>query len=127
MCAPAASIAVEIADTEQKRELGLMYRTSLPRRSGMIFVFDRDQPVYFWMKNTLIPLDMVFAGADGRVRSIAANVPASALHSADEAVARRNGRAKYVLELNGGEASADGLTPGKTLGLLLSRTHRSCQ
>ena len=106
-----------------------MYRTALGRHTGMIFVFDRDQPVNFWMKNTLIPLDMVFIAADGRVRTVAANVPASTTKTPEDEIARRAGSAKYVLELGAGEASLDGLTPGNvaTVRLHQRRRQRACQ
>ncbi len=60
---------------EAQREHGLMDRTAVAPHTGMIFVFDRDDAVAFWMKNTLVPLDMIFVGADGTVRRVSANVP----------------------------------------------------
>src|SRR5579885_2114836 len=62
---------VEIADTDATRERGLMYRRDLPAGRGMLFDFFKDQPVGFWMKNTYIPLDMIFIRGDGRIVSIA--------------------------------------------------------
>ena len=118
--APKAELSLEIADTQSKREYGLMNRTHLIAHTGMVFVFDQDGPVAFWMKNTLIPLDMVFVGADGRVRSVSANVPASTLQTPDTKVARRTGNAKYVVELAAREAAADGLVPG----CLIPELHR---
>src|SRR5215469_11738281 len=56
--APAASVRLEVAVTPDQQERGLMYRTSLPPHTGMLFVFDADQEVAFWMKDTLVPLDM---------------------------------------------------------------------
>lgn len=113
--APKAQLLVEVADTGAKRERGLMNRLYLGRHRGMIFVFDRDAEVTFWMKNTLVPLDMVFVAGDGRVRSVAKNVPRSFASTRDEDVARRNAKAKFVLELNAGEAAMDGLAPGAAL------------
>lgn len=110
--APRAKLAVEIADTERKREYGLMNRTLLPARHGMIFVFSQDGVANFWMKNTLIALDMVFISGEGRVRSVAQAVPASTAQTPDSKVARRSGFAKYVLELPAREARRDGLVPG---------------
>lgn len=67
-------IMLEVARTPQQQAMGLMYRTSLADDRGMLFPFDPPQPVSFWMKNTLIPLDMVFLHK-GEVKAIAANVP----------------------------------------------------
>lgn len=61
---------VEVAITPQERSRGLMFRESLPNRSGMLFVFDPPQPVAFWMKNTLIPLDMIFLDRTGTVSHV---------------------------------------------------------
>ncbi|MBV9148247.1 MAG: DUF192 domain-containing protein [Candidatus Eremiobacteraeota bacterium] len=113
--APLAVLSLEVADTEAKQERGLMYRTALPTHSGMIFIFNRDDVVEFWMKNTLIPLDMVFVAADGQVRSVSADVPAATLDTPDDRVARVLGRAKYVIELPAGEAAGDGLRAGAQL------------
>ncbi len=110
--APHAAVRVEIAATESSRERGLMGRTVLPAHSGMLFVFPQDGPVEFWMKNTRVPLDMVFVGRDGIVRSIAAAVPVVPLQTPDDAIPRRHGRARFVIELPSGEAARDGLRPG---------------
>src|SRR4028118_252153 len=67
-------ISLEVARTPQEQAMGLMYRTSLAPDRGMLFSFEPPQPVNFWMKNTLIPLDMVFL-RDGQVKAISANVP----------------------------------------------------
>jgi uncharacterized membrane protein (UPF0127 family) len=64
---------VEIADTPQTREYGLMFRQSLPERHGMLFRFPQEDYVNFWMKNTLIPLDMVFIDKNGKVTNVAEN------------------------------------------------------
>jgi len=119
--APLATLALEVADTQVKQERGLMYRTALPAHTGMIFIFNRDDVVEFWMKDTLIPLDMVFVAADGRVRSVSQDVPASTLATSDDRVARVLGRAKYVLELPAGEAADDGLRAGAELPQLAQR------
>jgi uncharacterized protein len=63
-------ITVELARTDEERSRGLMYRESLPDGEGMLFVFDRDQPLSFWMKNTLIPLSIAFIASNGHIVEI---------------------------------------------------------
>ncbi|MEL7415534.1 MAG: DUF192 domain-containing protein, partial [Pseudomonadota bacterium] len=99
--------SVEVADTVDERALGLMHRTSMPQFSGMLFAYDRPQTVGFWMRNTLIPLDLLFADARGVVQRIHANaVPLSEenIPGGDDI--------QYVLEINGGLAEMLGLTEG---------------
>jgi uncharacterized membrane protein (UPF0127 family) len=110
--APAAKLHVQVATTGDERERGLMGVTHLPPHTGMLFVFDNDAPVEFWMKDTLIPLDMVFISRDGAVRSVAAKVPVVPVSTPDQDIPRREGTGKYVLELPSGEAVTDGLRPG---------------
>ena len=98
---------VELATTPAQMELGLMYRQTLPADAGMLFVYPSEQTVAFWMKNTLIPLDMLFIGADGHIRRIAQRtVPLSTtpISSVDPV--------RAVLELNGGTAERLGIQPG---------------
>jgi len=98
---------VDMATTEPQREHGLMFRKQLGAYEGMLFDFFREQPVSFWMKNTLIPLDMVFIAADGTVRHVHANaVPMSTDTISSEAPVRA------VLEINGGTARLLGIKPG---------------
>lgn len=98
---------VEIADSPNEREYGLMCRRSLAADHGMLFIFSRAEPQMFWMRNTLIPLDIVYIGADGRVVSISRSV-----QPLDESGAPSAGPAKYVLEIPGGRAAQIGLLPG---------------
>jgi hypothetical protein len=91
--------------------------TDLEPHAGVLFVFAETAPREFWMKNTLIPLDMVFLDEKGTVTSIAARVPASTAKTSDLDVARRQGRGKYVIELRAGEAVENGLKPGTQLTL----------
>lgn len=98
---------VEIADTDATRESGLMFRKSMAPDKGMLFDFGTPQAVTFWMKNTLIPLDMVFIAKDGHVVSITRNaVPMS------EALIPSGGPIVGVLELRGGRAGEIGVKPG---------------
>jgi len=98
---------VEIADTDERRALGLMYRTSLPADAGMLFDFKHDQDVAMWMRNTRIPLDMLFIDRAGRIVNIAQRaVPYS------EATISSAAPVLAVLELNGGTAARLGLKAG---------------
>lgn len=115
--APRAELTLEVASTDAQRERGLMDRTAIPPRTGMIFVFERDEPVEFWMKETLVPLDMIFIAANGTVRRVYSNVPVVAPTMADESIPREGGEAKYVIELRAGEASQDGIAQGIKLDL----------
>ena len=122
--APKATLTLQVARTEEQREIGLMSVTQLPPHTGMIFVFDQDGPVEFWMKDTLVPLDMLFVAPDGRVRSIAMNVPVVALDTPDDKIPRRSGSGRFVIELPAGEAEADGLVAGVKLSLPATLLHR---
>lgn len=112
---PNTRLRVQVASTELQRERGLMGVRVLGTHTGMLFVFDNDAPVEFWMKDTLVPLDMVFIGSDGVVRTVAADVPVVALDTPDNRIPRREGMGRYVLELPAHEARQDGLTPGARL------------
>ncbi len=105
-----ARFAVEIADDDAERAKGLMFRPRLSPGAGMLFIYDRPQTVAFWMKNTLIPLDMVFIGADGRVNGIHADaVPGdlTQIPGPPETL--------MVLEIGGGLARRLGLAEGAEL------------
>jgi hypothetical protein len=117
VAAPKAQLHLAVAADEARRELGLMCVTALRRHAGMIFVFAHDGPYEFWMKRTLIPLDMVWVAADGRVTHVAAHAPSSTMDEPDDKVARRSGSGRYVIELTAGEAALDGLTDGVRLAL----------
>jgi uncharacterized protein len=98
---------VELALNDAERSRGLMYREKLGPYDGMLFDFYQDAPVSFWMKNTLIPLDMVFIAGDGTIKHIHANaVPLST-----EAVPSQF-PVRAVLEINGGSARLLGIKPG---------------
>jgi uncharacterized membrane protein (UPF0127 family) len=98
---------VEVAATPAEQATGMMYRTEMARDTGMIFPFGKPRPAAFWMRNTFISLDLIFVGADGRVRNIAARAkPLS------ESLLASDGPVVAVLELRGGEAERIGLRPG---------------
>ncbi len=98
---------IELATTQREQALGLMFRRSLPDNAGMLFLYDPPQPAAMWMKNTLIPLDMVFIAPDGRVLRIESNT-----EPLSTAVISSEGDISAVLELNAGEADKIGLRRG---------------
>ena len=104
------AFAVEIARTPAEMERGLMFRDRLPPDRGMLFLYEEERPVSFWMKNTLIPLDLIFADSSGRILQIAERaVPLStALISSEKPV-------RAVLEVNGGTAARLGIAVGDRL------------
>ncbi|NQW11501.1 MAG: DUF192 domain-containing protein [Alphaproteobacteria bacterium] len=98
---------VEIADDDQERAQGLMYRETMAPEEGMLFVFDRPRRITMWMQNTPLPLDMLFLDRDGRVVDLYERaVP----FSTDTIAARR--RAKFVLEVVGGTVDRLGIARG---------------
>lgn len=101
------SFAVEVADDTAERAQGLMFRENLDPGAGMLFAYNVPRQVGFWMKNTLIPLDMVFADSAGRVT----RVHAMAMPQ-DETVIDGGDGVQFVLEINGGLAAKLGLKPG---------------
>lgn len=98
---------VEVADTPEQREVGLMYRRSMPDDHGMLFDFGRPQEISMWMQNTYVSLDMVFVGGDGRVSRIAERTEPLSTR-----VIPSLGPARYVVELVAGAAERMGLKPG---------------
>lgn len=93
------TIAIEIADTDYKRELGLMHRNSMEEQQGMLFIFPHDFPRSFYMKNTYIPLDLIFIDSNNKIVSFRENaIPL------DESSLTSEVPAKYVLEVNAGLA-----------------------
>jgi hypothetical protein len=99
--------SVEMATTEQEKETGLMYRKELADGKGMLFDFSPAQEVSMWMKNTYIPLDMIFIRADGRILRIAENT-----EPLSTKIIPSRGLAKGVLEVIGGTAKKYGIEPG---------------
>lgn len=102
--------SIELADTPDSRAYGLMNRASLPKSSGMLFVYEYPQHVSFWMRNTLIPLDMIFVDARGVITRIHENA-----RPHDETPIDGGSGVLAVLEINGGLARRLGLTEGGVL------------
>ncbi len=98
---------VEVAASEEERAIGLMFRRSLPKDGGMLFLYHRPQQAAMWMRNTFIPLDMIFITAEGRVHRIEADTEP---FSTD--LIESEGDVIGVLELNAGWAAAIGLKRG---------------
>jgi len=98
---------VEIATTPAQMEQGLMFRKSLAPDAGMIFDYKTPSPAMMWMKNTLIPLDMLFVGQDGRIVTIHERAVPQSLETIGPGVPVR-----AVIELNGGTAARLGIRPG---------------
>jgi uncharacterized membrane protein (UPF0127 family) len=109
---------VEMAITPEEKEHGLMFRRELPEGHGMLFDFQVDQNVAFWMKNTYIPLDMLFIRGDGRILRIAENT---------EPLSERNipsgGPVRAVLEVIGGTAKKLGIAAGDRVGGSIFSAH----
>jgi uncharacterized membrane protein (UPF0127 family) len=101
------SVRVEVVRTESERRRGLMFRQSLPEDAGMLFLFDRPEHLSFWMRNTYIPLDMIFIEPSMRVLGIVENT--EPMTDTSRAVP---GISQYVLEVNAGFSRRYGLTPG---------------
>jgi uncharacterized membrane protein (UPF0127 family) len=99
--------SVEIADTDASREKGLMFRKELPLGQGMLFIFPQAEEVNFWMKNTYIPLDMIFIQSNGRILRIADNTTPLSTE-----IVPSGGPVLAVLEVIGGTAQELGIAPG---------------
>ena len=98
---------VEIANEPVSREIGLMFRTKMEPDHGMLFEMDKNEVVHFWMKNTLIPLDMLFVAGDGTIQVIHPNAIPQDLTGISSEVPVTG-----VIELIGGRAQALGIKPG---------------
>lgn len=107
---------VEIANDNASRERGLMFRTELPANHGMLFIHEREEPQAFWMKNTRIPLDILYF--DGKRRLVSASLRTPPCTAGDACPAYPSaGPALYTLELNAGVAERLGVVPGDELRL----------
>lgn len=113
-------LLVEIARTEEERALGLMYRTSLAQERGMLFVFEQPQELSFWMKNTKIPLEVLFFDAQGNFVSMQSMIPCTADPCASYP---SSGIAQYALEMNPGFAAAHQISFGSTIDYVQDEHH----
>ncbi len=102
--------SVEVARTPREQSQGLMFRRRMAADAGMLFLYDPPRPISMWMRNTYIPLDMIFIAPDGRIsRVVERTVPLS-----EENIPSR-GSVRAVLELNAGTAARLGIRPGATV------------
>ena len=101
------AFTVEIAKTPRQQAQGLMFRRRLAADAGMLFLYAQPQIIRMWMKNTFIPLDMIFIGADGRIVSVVERTIPQSLETVSSAKP-----ANAVLEVNGGTVSRLGIRPG---------------
>ena len=109
------TISANIVDTPMSREIGMMCLTKLKPDYGMLFVFPQEMDLNFWMKDTLVSIDIVWIGADKRVTVVHDRMKKSTVSTPDNEVAVAGGRGQYVLELPAGAASKRGLLPGAQL------------
>ena len=105
--------SVELAQTDEQRQTGLMGREHLDKDKGMLFIYEDDGVYTFWMKNTLIPLDMIWIDKNATVARIIKNAEPCGKEYCPSI--NPNKKAKYVLEINGGEADRIGLAEGSRL------------
>jgi len=107
---------LEIAITLAQKEHGLMNRPSLCQNCGMIFVSTIEMPQIYWMKNTLIPLDIIFLDKNGQVINIATAVPEPNVADSRLKLYKSDRNAKYIIELNAGDSDKIGLKSGDIIG-----------
>ncbi len=107
---PYKKIEVEIAENEAERAKGLMFRSSIPDSAGMLFIFERSEPQGFWMKNTSIPLDIIYVGSDKKIVSIAENTKPFSEESIPSM-----GNAQYVVEVNAGFTKRNNILSGDVI------------
>lgn len=106
------SVALEVANSPEERRQGLMYRESLPERHGMVFVYGDAEPRTFWMKNTYVPLDIIFVAPNGTVLNVEHAQPQPNASDSELDRYRSEGDAKYVVELPRGFANETGVESG---------------
>ena len=108
-------IHTRVADTPAKTEKGLMFVKHLPEDKGMLFVFDQPDNHYFWMKNTLIDLDIIFLAPDGTITQLYEKVPHTYTYTPDDEIPVVKGHGQYVLEAAAGTITRHGLKSGDKL------------
>ncbi len=109
------TIKLDLVDTPATREIGLMCVRHMPRTYGMMFVFSQDMYLNFWMKNTLVPLDIIWLGPDKKITTIHEKLHESTVDTPDDKVVTAGGQGQFVLELASGEASRRKLKVGDVL------------
>ena len=114
-----ARFTVEVVDTVPTRAQGLMHRESMPKSAGMLFVYDRDRPVTFWMKNVAFPLDLMFIDSSGRIAHIVEEAEPDSTAPIASGVA-----VGAVLEIRGGASRRAQIRPGHTVSLAPSEADR---
>lgn len=110
-----AFFRVQVADTFNTRVMGLMFRKEMPQDEGMVFLFETEQPLNFWMKNTLIPLDILYMDKNWKVVSIQKDAQPCKADPCRFYPSKEN--AKYVLEINAGLSDKLGIQEGDTVQL----------
>ena len=116
----AASYAVDVAVTPNERRQGLSGRETMAQDAGMLFVFEEEQPLHFWMKDMRFPLDIIWIDGQCRLIDVAADVPTPPPNAENAEIPRVQSPspARYVLELNAGEWAQAGLSPGDRVEFL---------
>lgn len=117
---PPVEVRAELAVTERERNVGLMYRGHLDAGAGMLFVFERPQVLGFWMRNTLIPLDMIFISSKKKVVGVVHNAQPRSLETRGVGMKL----SQYVLEVNGGFAKKHSIKAGTPVEFTLPRKVR---
>lgn len=112
-------IRARVADTPQKTEKGLMFVKHLPTDEGMLFVFEKEQEHYFWMKNTLIDPDIIFLDAQGKITDLYERVPHTYTYTPEHEIPVVNATGQFVLEAAAGTAARHGLKPGDKIAFAI--------
>ncbi len=113
-------IAAEVVITDKQKQIGLMYRNVVPPGTGMLFIYPTEDYHKIWMKNTFVPLDIIWIGENFRITYIAQNLPIAEPDTPDEQIPHRTGFGKYVLELAAGETDRLKLAKGSTIQFSLN-------